>query len=245
LNAFRVTDTTNYNWHEFGQGDNWAVFRKNYGNDGWLWQYQSNAPPYDNYITAMSLNGFGHLGINGSASSAYVLYADQDLSNYTAYFNNTSNAAGGHGLRIRAGLDAYASSSTDFILFEDGDGGNIGHVRGTGGAGVEYATSSDARLKKNVQDFVGALDTVKQMRPVKFEWKSGEPVNEDVGFIAQELEPVYPYVVSGDPNADVKENPMSIDYGQLTPLLTAAIQEQQEIIEDLKTRIEILENNLK
>ena len=58
--------------------------------------------------------------------------------------------------------------------------------------------------------------------------------------IAQELKDVIPNVVieGGD---DVTEEPFGVDYGKLTPYLIKAIQEQQTIIEDLKSRIETLE----
>mgnify|MGYP003112990645 FL=1 len=58
--------------------------------------------------------------------------------------------------------------------------------------------------------------------------------------IAQELHAVIPSVVQkgGD---DISEEVWGVDYGKLTPYLVKAIQEQQTIIEDLKSRIEALE----
>ena len=59
--------------------------------------------------------------------------------------------------------------------------------------------------------------------------------------IAQELNEVIPNVVQegGD---DVTEEPWGVDYGKLTPYLVKAIQEQQELINNLTARIEQLEN---
>ena len=99
-----------------------------------------------------------------------------------------------------------------------------------------YVTTSDGRLKTNVRNYEGALDTLMATRPVVYNFITN-PDLDDVGFIAQELKEVYPYVVPGDPDGDVNVEPMSIDYGALTPLLTAAIQEQQSIIEKQQHQI--------
>ena len=63
------------------------------------------------------------------------------------------------------------------------------------------------------------------------------------GFIAQEFvdEQLAKDMVTGDPNGDVKENPMQIEYGRLTVLLTKALQESLEKIDTLEARIETLE----
>ena len=58
--------------------------------------------------------------------------------------------------------------------------------------------------------------------------------------LAQDLYEIIPDVVKVG-GEDENENPWSINYGRLTPFLIKAIQEQQTIIEDLKTRIETLE----
>ncbi len=67
------------------------------------------------------------------------------------------------------------------------------------------------------------------------------PGKEQIGFIAQELIEIYPQAVSGDPDGNVDEAPMGVDYGSITPLLLKAIQEQQELIEELKSTNEQLE----
>ena len=62
--------------------------------------------------------------------------------------------------------------------------------------------------------------------------------------IAQELHEHIPNLVtqgSDEKNTFGHTMPWSVDYGKLTPYLVKAIQEQQTIIEDLKTRIETLE----
>ena len=60
-------------------------------------------------------------------------------------------------------------------------------------------------------------------------------LKEDYGFIAQEVEKVIPEIVRT--NDDDKK---AINYNGITSVLVKAIQEQQTIIEDLKSRIETL-----
>ena len=77
-----------------------------------------------------------------------------------------------------------------------------------------------------------------QLKPVQFTWKVDDSFSE--GFIAHEVEDIFPDAVSGEKDAvddkgEVK--PQQGDYGRITPLLVKAIQEQQEQIEELKAAL--------
>jgi hypothetical protein len=119
--------------------------------------------------------------------------------------------------------------------------GLVGSVR-TSGSGTAYVTTSDYRLKENVAPMTGALDKVAQLKPVTYTWKVDG--SDGQGFIAHELQAIVPDCVSGDKDAvdeDGNIKPQGIDTSFLVATLTAAIQEQQTIINDLKARIETLE----
>ena len=70
---------------------------------------------------------------------------------------------------------------------------------------------------------------------------------EQIGFLAQELEQEFPQVVNATIQTDadgeevVDHELKSVNYEALIPVLTKAIQEQQEMIKALEARIEILE----
>ncbi|MDX1407444.1 MAG: hypothetical protein R3330_04905, partial [Saprospiraceae bacterium] len=83
---------------------------------------------------------------------------------------------------------------------------------------------------------------VSQLRPRIYEMKSC-PGSDQIGFLAQELFDILPTVVAGSPDAPV-EDPMMVDYGKITPVLVAAIQEQQAVIEQLSARINTMEAQL-
>jgi len=98
-----------------------------------------------------------------------------------------------------------------------------------------WVTYSDRSLKENIQTISGGLDKIMALRGVTFVWK-GQGVASS-GFIAQEVEPIIPDLVSTDSNG-LK----SLDYGRFTPYLVEAIKEQQLEIQSAYNRITQLEN---
>ena len=85
----------------------------------------------------------------------------------------------------------------------------------------------------------GALATVAQLKPCTYTWKADGSSGQ--GFIAHELQSVVPDAVVGEKDAvdaDGKIKPQGIDTSFLVATLTAAIQEQQAIIESLKARLD-------
>jgi hypothetical protein len=124
--------------------------------------------------------------------------------------------------------------------------------------------TSDGRYKENIQSLDGALNLVSQLNPVQFSWKEHPVHNFDlsgptIGFIAQEVEQVLadkPYLNSiikrnecviepeekdaeGNVTKEaVTEEFLGIAEGNMIALLTKAIQEQQAIIESLKSRLD-------
>ena len=108
---------------------------------------------------------------------------------------------------------------------------------------TSFPTSSDYRLKTNVQPLAGAISLVSQLKPSTFEFNEnlGETVQ---GFIAHELQEVVSLAVIGEKDAeDANGNPIyqGVDAAKLVPLLTAALQEAVAEIKALKDRVTALE----
>lgn len=128
----------------------------------------------------------------------------------------------------------YAAGQ-DFVRFRNSSSDNqVGKISFTGINSIAYVTSSDARLKENTRAISNAVETIKCIEPVNYNFIS-EPENCFDGFIAQDIYEVYPQVVSVG-SEDVKENPWGVDYAGMTPLLTAAIKEIVERLENLESR---------
>lgn len=145
----------------------------------------------------------------------------------------------GNGTGIGAKSDA-------FVVYKDGKtsvgqsvhadfGSELLRVNGDIVAnGTSY--SSDARYKAKVETLPSALAKTLAMRGVYYNWKTEEFKEKDfskerqVGFIAQEMEALYPELVKTD-----AKGYKSVDYAKITAILVEAIKEQQKIIEQLKT----------
>ena len=69
------------------------------------------------------------------------------------------------------------------------------------GATTTYGTTSDYRLKENVADMAGAVERVKQLRPINFSWIADPERGTMDGFIAHEVAEVVPQAVSGEKDA--------------------------------------------
>ena len=110
---------------------------------------------------------------------------------------------------------------------------------------TSYNTTSDYRLKENKEDISDAIERVKLLNPVKFNWIS-EPNKPKVdGFYAHELAEVVPEAVSGEKDAlDYENKPeyQSIDQSKIVPLLAAALQQAIDKIEILEQKIQLIEN---
>ena len=157
---------------------------------------------------------------------------------------NGTYSAGSDRMQYSSGqvlqISKAGTGSNNHVQFVNGNG-TVGTIS-TSGTSTTYSTSSDYRLKENVEPMTGALDTVAQLKPVTYKWKIDGSYGQ--GFIAHELQEVVPDCVSGEKDAvDAEGNikPQGIDTSFLVATLTAAIQEQQTIINDLKARITALE----
>ena len=105
-------------------------------------------------------------------------------------------------------------------------------------SGTTYNTTSDRRLKDNIETITDGTDKLMSMNPVTHGWKADPEADTVHGFIAQEMLDIVPEAVSGDPEGDEM---MSMDYGRITPVLVAALQDAHKKIAELETRLNELE----
>jgi hypothetical protein len=102
----------------------------------------------------------------------------------------------------------------------------------------EFHQTSDARMKKGVNNLRYGLSELMQLRPVSFEWKDKSDGQQHLGFIAQETEQIIPEAVTRAANPDT---PLSMNYTSLIPVVIKAIQEQQVTMTALKHENETLQ----
>jgi len=97
--------------------------------------------------------------------------------------------------------------------------------------------NSDSRVKENVVEIDDCIGKVQAMKGVYYNRTDFNTDVTKVGVIAQDVEAVLPELILEAPDTGLK----SVAYAELTAVLINAIKEQQEIIDDLKTRVQQLE----
>lgn len=98
---------------------------------------------------------------------------------------------------------------------------------------------SDQRLKEKIVPLEGSLAKILQLQGVKYEWIDPKKYGNipRIGFIAQEVEKIYPTLVETAPDSGMK----SVHYDQLVAPLVEAIKELKKENTQLRKRLEILE----
>ena len=126
-------------------------------------------------------------------------------------------------------------------IYFNNPNGAVGQIYTTGST-TTYATSSDYRLKHDVQPVITGLATVAALKPVTYKWNADESDGE--GFIAHELQEVIPHAVAGEKDAvneDGSIKPQGVDYSKIVVHLVAACQELKAQNDELKARVAALE----
>lgn len=96
-----------------------------------------------------------------------------------------------------------------------------------------YLQSSDIRSKEDVEPLGDVLEAVMGLTPIRYRFRAGtgHPRDPQLGLSAQEIQPLFPELVSRDAGGY-----LSLSYGNLTAVLVRAIQEQQAEIETLRAQ---------
>ena len=133
------------------------------------------------------------------------------------------------------GASTNANGTQRFVIFSNGNMQNTNN---------SYGALSDRTLKENIVDATDKLSDIKQVKVRNFNFIGDS--TKQIGVVAQELETVFPALVETIKDFDADGNQLetetkSVKYSVFVPILMKAMQEQQTIIEDLKTRIETLE----
>jgi trimeric autotransporter adhesin len=109
----------------------------------------------------------------------------------------------------------------------------------------EYTQFSDSRLKKNIESLQNILPLLMKLKPVEYNYiyKGITNNKKSIGFLAQEVAPLFPDIVSESLDSSGNKK-MGINYSGFGVIAIKAIQEQQKIIEDLQRQITELRNTI-
>jgi hypothetical protein len=177
-----------------------------------------------NYIEYVDSPGYVYLSNNSSSSSTYL-----QLGEATTTYPGIVTTSG----------QTFAGSKTFTGTITGTTGTFTGTVSGTTGTFTKTVTAaafnstSDYRVKENIQDLNLNIYNVNPLRPVNY--YNNRLSKLDIGFIAHEVQEYYPFLVSGVKDG---EETQSLNYNGLIGILVKEIQE-------LKQRVKQLEDDSK
>jgi len=187
--------------------------------------------------SVLTNNGSGALSWTTTSQPAEI--TSTTAVNSTTFANTPftfANTSVGSGIGAPVAIQVSSSYGNKHMAFYLGTVFS-GSINQSGANTINYATSSDYRLKENVVEMTGSVDRVKQLNPSKFNFIADGPSRTVDGFLAHEVYNIVPEAITGSKDAiDAEGNiiPQGIDQSKLVPLLVGAIKE-------LTARIEALE----
>lgn len=147
------------------------------------------------------------------------------------------------------GSPQSTATGARFNVYFSGNNTNAMSLTGEGNAtflGCVSATNvscpSDARYKTNIRALTNSLQSIQRIEGVRYDWKRDEfpekhfGQNPQIGFIAQEIEKIFPEMVLTD-----ESGYKSVDYARLTPVLVEAIKELNQKNTALENRLNKIE----
>ena len=170
-----------------------------------------------NWTTAMTIDNSGWVGIGVTPTSPFHVKHNSTVDGAPTFDNDTGES----------------NTRTNISILRNGT--SVGSIRTTTSS-TSYNTSSDYRLKENVDYDWDATTRLKQLKPARFNFIKDDTTTVD-GFLAHEVSDIVPEAISGEKDAvddDGNAVHQSIDQSKLVPLLVKTIQE-------LEARITALE----
>ena len=176
----------------------------------------------------------------------YGVYSYLDIPGDGSRFGVYGNVEAGTGHRYGVFGRANSLGADHWGVYSSGHLGHTGDI----------VKVSDGRLKKSILNLESGLDQVLKLKPRKYKFRNDIdglllPENSEMGFVAQELEKVLPELVHTYSH-DLADMPgessrlievKGVNYIGLIPLLTKAIQEQQDQIDLLLKEVKRLKEN--
>jgi hypothetical protein len=199
------------------------------------------------YNSSGELNTFigaraGFVNSSGYRNTCLGYYSGYYLSkgHYNTCLGHDAGPTGASSASFNLYIDPSSRKGTDSLIFGYGYGtatryirvGGYFYVKYRGYSAFGWTTTSDRALKKDIllmEDNIN--DKIDLLKPVTYRLKSTD--KKDIGFIAQDVKPLFPYIVTKD-----KSGFLGIDYSKLTPYLVKGAQETNKKIRELEEKLE-------
>jgi hypothetical protein len=186
----------------------------------------------------MRIDSSGNLLVGASSllgQPSKVLISNPSISNVGLIVQSTASSdSGTDGIRIGK-YDNNSTTSQVFTRFTINNQNNgSGQINANGANQAAFGGFSDARLKENIVGLPSQLKNIAFLKPCEFDYKDGS--GHQIGFIAQEMQEVYPDVVGED-----SEGMLTITgWDKTTARLVKAIQELNAKVDAQAAEIQAL-----
>jgi hypothetical protein len=198
-----------------------------------------------------TINATGASGAIVGVGNGYgnAVYGTASGSSYAGVYGTGTTGTGVYG--VTSGTDGYGVLGTCsgtgcyggyFSANVNVTSGNSYYYKGTTGTCIGGACPSDRRLKHNIEPLAASIDKILQLQGVSFEWINADgrsPKGTQTGFIAQEVEKVFPAWVDEGHNGYKAITLPPIEFAALT---VESFRAQEKEIADLKARLKAVED---
>jgi hypothetical protein len=188
---------------------------------------------YTNQLERMRIDGFGNFMVGTTSPTARFTVAESGNAPASDFYTS-GGAVGTPCMYVKKQPNDGTTSQVYIQFLYNNAGSGNGQINGNGSGAAAFGSYSDERLKENISDIPPQLENICALRPVEFDYKTG---GHQVGFIAQEMQEVYPDVVG-----TASDEMLTITgWSKTEARLVKAIQEQQQMIETLQAKVAALE----
>lgn len=208
-----------------GTNDTDLAFSTN--NGGTLYERARITSGGDFWVGATSFSNSG-AGVNISASNT----SGGAAGGLTVLNSASASADSSPALVIMKAMTTTTSSARFVQFYANTSSQAMGGIVGNGTTNVQFASLSDVREKTNIQSISGSLEKINSLRPVEFDWiADGSHVN--AGFIAQEVETVFPEFVVENMSSDGQEDRKGLTGGMTGGIIAHLVKAIQELKAEL------------
>jgi len=251
--GFRYGNTVSNGNAIFNPGNVDLYFENKIGGNSYA-RFERNQHFFSLYPTSTNTNSVSGLARLHVSDNAISVNNTSNPQQPVAKFICT-NPKGLTGLLVQTSVNALPAANTRFKVLEFHRGASNTQVNGTTVGGVYWdpyntfgivnntyqmvftgglATGSDRKLKTNITDTRRGLNDILKLKVKDFNLKTDlEKAPQSTGFIAQEVQETYPELVGIDTDKDF----LVLNQLALIPVLTKAIQELQQQVDELKNQL--------
>jgi hypothetical protein len=137
------------------------------------------------------------IGSNSSVSASCCIGAFGERAAFIFQGNNSDVTA----IQLK-NVYSNGSQSGTMIAFLNSGNTEVGSIKSTGSA-TAFNTSSDYRLKENVDYDWDATTRLKQLKPARFNWIADDTNTLEDGFLAHEVSSIVPEAITGTKDATI------------------------------------------